>query len=168
MNADGQELVERIEERMRPGSLSKAGFLGPGERLTDVLHEDRETLVRLGLTAREIANGLNALLEPVVRAKLDSGVVGQFRVSIRRYRGRQPCPFLDDTESTRCEAGAHLRLASTDWRIRNLQTRDELGGPGLVVHLIGDHQFFEGHGSPYRVEPAKLARLLGLGPYAGE
>jgi hypothetical protein len=167
MNEDGQQLVERIEKRMRPGSISRAGFLGKDERLADVLREDRETLARLGLNAREIADGLNSLLKPVVGAKLDSGVVGQFRVSIRRYRGRQLCPFLDDVESTRCEAGAGVRLASTDWRIRNLLTRDELAGPGLIVHLIAAHEFFEGHGSPYRVEPEKLARLLGLGPHAG-
>ena len=33
----------------------------------------------------------------------------------------------------------------------------------LSVHLVRRHGFFQGRGSPYRLEPAKLARVLGLG-----
>lgn len=38
--------------------------------------------------------------------------------------------------------------------------------PGLIIHLIREHHFFEGFGSPYRVDPTELARLLELGPCA--
>lgn len=46
----------------------------------------------------------------------------------------------------------------------NRGTGDYLAGPGLIVHLIRDHHFFEGPGSPYRVDPVKAAQVLGLQP----
>jgi hypothetical protein len=40
--------------------------------------------------------------------------------------------------------------------VTNRKTRAEIRGPGLVVHLIRDHHFFEGLLSPSRVDPAQL------------
>lgn len=34
--------------------------------------------------------------------------------------------------------------------------------PGLIVHLVRDHHFFEGKGTPYRLEPTTAARVLEL------
>ena len=51
-------------------------------------------------------------------------------------------------------------------KIRNGDNGFKLAGPGLIVHLIGAHTFFEGFESPYRVEPRALAQLLQLGPFA--
>ena len=49
-----------------------------------------------------------------------------------------------------------------DFLILNRQTGEYVTGPGLIVHLIREHQFFEGSESPYRVEPAKAIQALGL------
>lgn len=43
-----------------------------------------------------------------------------------------------------------------------LQVFIYITGPGLIVHLIRAHQFFEGSESPYRVEPRKAIRVLAL------
>jgi hypothetical protein len=59
-----------------------------------------------------------------------------------------------------------MRLASIDWDIQNTRSRVRLSGPGLIVHLIDVHTFFEGLQSPYRVAPRALAELLELGPFA--
>jgi hypothetical protein len=59
-----------------------------------------------------------------------------------------------------------VRHASVAWHVRNRHTSEELSGPGLIVHLIRAHRFFEGFESPHRVDPLALARVLGLGPYA--
>ena len=55
---------------------------------------------------------------------------------------------------------------SGDWRITNRRTGQELDGPDLIVHLIGAHGFFEGHGTSYRVDPRELTALLELGTFA--
>jgi hypothetical protein len=49
-----------------------------------------------------------------------------------------------------------------DFRIENQRTGETLTGPGLIVHLIREHHFFEGLKSPYRVDPIKLVKVLEL------
>ena len=46
--------------------------------------------------------------------------------------------------------------------ILNRETGESFTGPGLIVHLIREHHFFEGKESPYRVEPEKAVRVLEL------
>ena len=66
--------------------------------------------------------------------------------------GRISCPFRDH------------RAAK-----RNTLARDRAGRQmawtDLSVHLIGAHGFFQGSGSPYRLEPGALAEFLkDMGP----
>jgi len=150
---------------MRPGALSSAGFLGPDERLADVLEKDAQALAALKVTARQVADALAAVLEPIAAGKQTSGQTGHFRIWLKRYKGSPRCPFLDDPKTLRCLAAGGQRLASMDWRIRNLRTGVEEKGPGLLVHLIAGHGFFEGFRSSYRVAPVALARLLEIGPF---
>jgi hypothetical protein len=164
----GDAEIERIEARMRPGGLSSGGFLGPNERLADVLDRDRTTLDDLGLTASALAEALAALLEPPLLARQSAARIGHHSIRLKRYKGSQRCPFLDDPDSIRCEAAGGVRLASVDWRLRNLKSNQEMQGPGLIVHLAAGHSFFEGLGSPYRVEPEALARILEIGPFGRE
>ncbi|WP_344698802.1 hypothetical protein [Sphingomonas limnosediminicola] len=132
----------------------------------DVLDSDQRTLNTLGVTAAQIANTLAQVLEPILLSQRVSGRVGHHDVRLRRYKGSQRCPFLDDSKAIRCEAAGGARLASVDWWVRNHITGERIEGPGLIVHLAAGHGFFEGQRSPYRVEPEKLARVLELGPFA--
>jgi hypothetical protein len=47
---------------MRPGAWSHEGFLGPSERLEDVLRVDRQTLEELELEPGQLADTLDCLL----------------------------------------------------------------------------------------------------------
>jgi hypothetical protein len=69
--------------------------------------------------------------------------------------GVQECPWGPRT-------GNLCGAASRDWRIRNTARDLELSGSDLIVHLIGEHAFFEGPASPYRTDPRALAMLLEL------
>jgi hypothetical protein len=76
------------------------------------------------------------------------------RYSGVRYMGYQICPW-----------GCGVCPGSDlDFRIENERAREVVKGPGLIVHLIREHQFFEGLESPYRVDPVKLVKLLELRP----
>lgn len=145
---------------MRPGEYSQSGFLGPDERLAEVLAADAHALAALDLSAERLAGGLRALLDPVVSVRKSAARIGHHWISLKRYRGFQRCPFEDG-----CGAGIgpDQRFASLDWQVRNLKTLQALKGPGLIVHLIDAHGFFNGTQVPYRVEPGALARLLELG-----
>jgi hypothetical protein len=158
--------LDEIEARMRPGRFSQAGFLGPRERLRDVLAADASELDDLGVSAHALAAQLRTLLEAAVASRSVITPVGQYEVRVQRYKGPQICPFAPQPHENPCPAGGGARFASIDWEIRNTRRHVRLSGPGLIVHLIDAHAFFEGRQSPYRVAPRALAGLLELGPFA--
>jgi len=150
---------------MRPGSFSQSGFLGPRESLRQILYADAETLAELGVTADGLAARLGELLGPAVESKAEVTRIEHYKIRIQRYKGSQICPFAPEPHENPCPGGG-MWLASIDWEIENMRSRVNLSGPGLIVHLIGKHAFFEGLQSPYRVEPRSLAQLLELGRFA--
>lgn len=155
--------IEELESRMRPGALSVSGFLGPHERLEEVLAADERTLSRLGVSPEELGARLDALLTAAESERRRAATVdGRFRVSIDLHPGFQICPWAADPDAGQCTAGGGVRHASVDWTIRNLRTRETLRGPGLLAHLIAAHGFFEGREVPLRVEPEDLVRVLEL------
>ena len=80
-------------------------------------------------------------------------IVGsQLQVFIAQYRGLQECPWG-------CE---YEHWSSFDFLILNRQSCTCVTGPGLIVHLIREHHFFEGLESPYRVDPAEVVQVLEL------
>ena len=70
------------------------------------------------------------------------------------YRGLQECPWS-------CTA---IPWAYFDFLILNRRSGEFITGPGMIVHLIREHQFFEGRESPYRVDPARAIRVLEIAP----
>jgi hypothetical protein len=76
-------------------------------------------------------------------------VGGMLQVFFTVYRGFQPCPWCYDST-----------WGYFDFLILNRRSGEYITGPGLIVHLIREHQFFEGSGSPYRLEPLKAIRVL--------
>jgi len=151
---------------MRPGNFSQTGFLGPDESIRQVLDIDARALGELGVTARMLAERLGELLEAAVASKRTVTRIGDYNIRVQRYKGPQICPFAPQPHENPCPGGGGMRLASIDWDIQNARTRVRLSGPGLIVHLISAHTFFEGLESPYRVAPRALAELLELGPFA--
>ena len=151
---------------MRPGNFSQAGFLGPTESLAHVLDTDAHTLSELGVNAQALADRLGQLLEAAVASKQTVTRLGHYEVRLQRYKGVQICPFAPQPHENPCPAGGGVRFASIDWDIRNTRTGSRTSGPGLIVHLIAAHSFFEGPQSPYRVAPRALAEVLEVGPFA--
>lgn len=179
------------EELMRPGRLSKMGFLGPSESLETVLTRDTQTLQRLGLTHEDVASAIERVIlsvleqrrelttdehrktmtdlpnlyrpETIPRFTLDSmprtdqgWLVGRFHLFTRSYRGLQECPWACEMEPD---------WSSFDFLILNRRTGEFFTGPGMAVHLIRAHHFFEGLGTPFRVDPARAVRVLELAPH---
>ena len=225
---------------MRPGRWSRAGFLGPTERVHDVIERDARAVLALGVTHAQIAGALDRLLdgassayEPrIARAArraheqmliagtqmldgeavldlepslddivrlLDRGelplegqgaMIDGLQVFLKVYLGYQSCPWtmlrhpycaaeppcpmqVSCVKSVRmlspvigatlpCTGGVTFRHGDRDFLIIDRGRRSYLRGSGLLPHLIREHRFFEGEHSPYRLDPARAARLLGL------
>lgn len=84
-------------------------------------------------------------------------LVDRHHVFVTQYRGLQECPWG-------CDLG-HDTDSSLDLLVVNRDTADSFTCPGLAAHLIRCHHFFEGVGTPFRTDPAKVARVLGLGAH---
>jgi hypothetical protein len=146
-----------IEQKMRPRNCSVLGFLGANERLGDVLKKDDETVKRLGLTHGKIAERIEYFIRAINGRPQREGklVDGNYLVSGNSWRGGQECPWGD--------AGPFMRYSNLDLSIVNRTTGEKINLPGGIVHLITEHQFYEGEASPYRVDPEKAARVLDIG-----
>lgn len=155
--------IAELEAQMRAGHMSGGGFLGATDSLPATLEKDRKTLDRLGLSAAELADALERVLLLGMDHywEHDEGQqVGKFVILIAAYRGFQECPWG-------CPAEICKQFGFVDFTLTNTETGESIQGPGLITHLIRDHEFFEGPGSPYRVDPETLARVLGLALRSG-
>jgi hypothetical protein len=181
--------ISELERRMRPGAYSQKGFLGRTESLEAVVAQDEQTLHVLGVSHEQIAAALERVLQsvddqsdqlysegkhdevfkreegpfPHIRAghlpNPDVGylVGGNLQVFVERWRGFQNCPW---------QCAEPIRWAYLDFLLLNRESGKCLTGPGMIVHLIRAHHFFEGRKSPYRVDPEEAIQVLELAPEA--
>ncbi|MDX9867509.1 MAG: hypothetical protein RBT78_06250, partial [Kiritimatiellia bacterium] len=140
-----------IQDRMRPGVITRDGLLGNDRRpLRDILEADEAEVHRLGLSHAAVAARMRALRdagaeglgEPVT-------VLDHFEVRVDSVRGLLPCPF------------PHEGLCRKEFvDVRNLRSGERVTYTEINIHMIEAHGFYEGAGSPFRQEPAALARVL--------
>lgn len=152
--------IADLEADMRPGAQSDVGsdkgFLGAGESLLAVLAADNATVVEdLGLTHQELARPLRVLAAVALkRFDRDAGKSTvnyqgrRFSVTLKQWKGYQLSPFRDDTQT------------DTDVELVNLGTGEKLGYSLLVPDMIERYGFYEGTGTPYRVDPKQVVKVL--------
>lgn len=78
----------------------------------------------------------------------------RLQVFVQRWRGMQECPW----------GCGYPPGANFDFLLLNREIGVFVTGPGMITHLIREHHFCEGRESPYRVDPIRLAMVLGLSP----
>jgi hypothetical protein len=152
--------VADLEKDMRPGAksdvASEKGFLGPDEKLLDVLAMDNRTVVEeLGLTHQELARHLHNLAAIGFWQQKHNREGGEFVYHGRRFKvvvlttkGTQPSPFKDGTTS------------GSDATVENLETGKKLEYALLVPMMIERYGFYEGKGTPWRVDPKQVVEVL--------
>lgn len=141
---------KEVLERMRPGVITARGFLGRDERsLADIIQGDEEAFRRLGLEFDATAARLQAWKEAGSRGLGEPLTVeGRFLVRTGDARGVLPCPFEDGV------------FHKNSVEVKDTRTGDLIIYSDLSVHLLGVHHFCQGRGSPFRLDPEVLARML--------
>ncbi len=147
--------MDRIQEKMQPGVYTRDGFLGTDRRkLIDILIEDDEAVKRMDLTHQRIAERLIGLRDAGMRGLGEFiNVEPHYEVRVVSVRGKLPCPFGDPGI-----------FPKTNTVVRNTKLDRELTFTDLHIHMVGSHGFYEGKGSPFRLEPAELAEVLEIEP----
>ena len=173
------ESEEELLRRLWPQKDIKFGYLGQNENLGQIIQDDATTLVRLRLSHEQIAIAIEELF-----ASDDHEVNGN--PITRVYNIHSPeCPWGDfqttfispdflvteiiiwnfrvcPTEILeRHKKHLPLIIHTNDYPII-LENNYGIIFSDLHPHLIREHQFFEGRETPYRVDPERITRYLGL------
>ena len=88
-----------------------------------------------------------------------------FSVATMNWGGSQGCPFgkfrksIEEMGHPCCPSGYR------DYRITNARG-EYLDVSMLGIGMIARHGFFQGPGSPYRIDPKRVCQVLNLGPYS--
>jgi hypothetical protein len=145
--------MDRIQEKMQPGIYTRDGFLGTDRRkLIDILIEDDEAVKRMDLTHRRIAERMIELRDAGMRGLGEFiNVEPHYEVRVISVRGKLPCPFGDPGI-----------FPKTNTVVHNTELDREVTFTDLHIHMVGSHGFYEGKGSPFRLEPAELAAVLDI------
>ncbi len=140
--------IAQLEAGMRPDKLSMGGFLGRNESLLSVLAADNDFVLGKGLTHQQLAEPLQFAL-----ACPDSHFTWRGTPMVayfEEWRGSQSSPFNDGTQSNR------------DVVITNLDTGHSLSCACLLPDMIERYGFYEGRGTPYRLEPQDVISTFEL------
>jgi hypothetical protein len=120
-------------------------------RLGEILTDDQDGVHALGLTHEEVADRLDALGR-VARGRLGDSVEVEDRYDVVAYesRGMIPCPW------------AHPQglFRKSHFELRDQKNGETLKWTDLSLHLIREHGFYQGRGSPYRLEPRIIKEVL--------
>ncbi|MDD2227829.1 MAG: hypothetical protein PHY48_00270 [Candidatus Cloacimonetes bacterium] len=142
---------QRIRARMLPGAITLSGFIGKDKRaLYAIISADEQELERLGKTAEELADRMLYFTDASFSTFDGTITVDEhYIVETEVTRGKLPCPFAH---------GGVFRKAIT--KLTNTKNNTTASWSFLNIHLIKEHHFFEGKGSTFRIEPAKLVEVL--------
>jgi len=127
------------------------GFLGNDTRyLNDIIATDKETLDKLEITQEDIAERMDHFTQKAFESYDEAIIIDdKFEIEYRSVRGRVICPFP--------EPGSYPKGFI---KLTNLENSITVNWTPLNIHLIKKHGFFEGKGSPSRLEPEILAKAL--------
>ena len=143
--------LDHIQQQMRPGVITREGFLGTDPRhLGDILIADNATVNRLGVTHKAIATRMQELRDHAARGLGEFiSVPPHFEVRVDGVRGKLPSPF-----------GPEGLFPKTNTTVRNTALDKEIIFTDLQIHLIANHGFYQGRGGTYRLDPELLVALL--------
>ncbi len=141
---------KKIQENMGTGIITASGFLGDDKRsITDIIEEDEEMMRHYKLDYEEVTARLSFFIE---EGKKGLGefitVEDKWLVRTEEARGHLPCPFGDGLQ----------RKITCEIVLEEKGTR--LLFSTFSLHLLKEHHFHQGKGSPFRIEPSVLREVL--------
>ncbi|MBN1153374.1 hypothetical protein JXB12_00485 [candidate division KSB1 bacterium] len=141
-----------IEKNFKLGAITKDGFMGDDVRhVHDIIQHDAMTLEKLGISSGELAARMQFFIDLGKEAIENIVDWNEYTIQVIWSRGMLPCPFG--------EPRLHHKIFI---ELRNNKLNKSIRYTQLNVHLIREHGFFEGKGSPFRLEPEELVEVLSL------
>jgi hypothetical protein len=143
--------TNKLERMLRSSKLAAGGFMGDDSRsLAEVVDADTSELSRLGHTAEQVASRMQEITD-TAKGGLGTWVrTGEnSRAVVDEARGSAICPWP--------HSGRFVKRVTT---LERLDSGAAIRWSDLNIHMIAEHNFFEGKGSTFRIEPAKLIDVI--------
>jgi hypothetical protein len=142
---------KKLESILKSSKFSSSGFLGSDTRnLWEIIDDDAAEVARSGKTMEEIAARMQYITDAGAEGLGDWVEIDhKLRVTVDDNRGVVPCPWPH-----------HVRCLKRITTVNNSENRTSIRWSELNIHLIKEHGFFEGKGSPFRLEPAALIMTI--------
>lgn len=169
---------ETIVDLMRSEKFCTARFLGANEDLDERIEKDKKELESHGISKKQICDVLKSALKvyskeynkkPGHMKLFNSSIKGDFVFHLdgSMFLGSQRCPY-DMNENQTCNnerftCAHYIRIVK--YKRMNFDEPLEIFSFGsLNIHLIEEHDFFEGKHLAYRLCPRKIIKFFGLEP----
>lgn len=143
---------KKLDEILRSSRLVAGGFMGCDTRsVSEIVDADEVKLSKLGFTRKQVAERMRQITN-IAKTGLGTWVRidESLEAKIDEARGLLVCPWP--------HPGTFLKRITS---IRQTETGASIQWSDLNIHLIGEHGFFEGRGSNFRIEPAELVAIIG-------
>ena len=143
--------TRRLEQMLRSSKLVAGGFMGTDYRsVGEIIDADTNELSRLGYSAEQIVSRMQTITN-TAKAGFENWVRidDKHQAVVVEARGFTICPWP--------HSGHCAKRVTTVERLDSGQT---IHYSDLNIHMIGRHGFFEGKGSPFRIEPEKLVAVV--------
>ncbi len=146
---------QELESMLKSSKFSSSGFMGADRRnLWEIIDADAAEVAKAGKTMEEVAIRMQQITAAGVEGLGEWIKISEsLQVMVDDNRGVIPCPWPH-----------HVRCLKRITTVRNVQTDTTLRWSELNIHLIREHGFFEGKGSPFRIEPVALIEMIFAAP----
>ena len=144
---------QKLYENLQPSKFSSEGFLGTDTRpVNEIIADDLQTIENLGITKERLVSVLKDIYEKA-KNSLGAEIIIAPNTIVRFYEsmGRIPSPFKGDGVFEKGEAVVTDKNSGKTSIIT-----------ALSINLIEKHDFFQGKGSRYRVDPAEIVQILNI------
>ena len=146
----------KAQANMQPGEITSDGFLGDDDRpLVDIIAADESAMAAEGASFDEAAKKMHYLMNEG-RKGLEEPVTvdDKWIVRVSEARGFLASPFEDGIFR---KVNAQVELAPG-----GKGTGEILWFSELSIHLMEKHHFLQGRGSPFRLDPTKIKKVLDI------
>ena len=142
---------DKIQQQMQPGIIALDGFLGDDKRkLIDIIASDNTKVRKLNRTHSDIASKMEHFKEKGLAGLGEFITLDEhFEVKVESVRGLLPSPF-----------GGKGMYGKVNTTVVNKTKNRQITYTDLHIHFVADHAFYEGKGSPFRLEPVDLIEIL--------
>ncbi|MEN6386849.1 MAG: hypothetical protein ABFD79_16840 [Phycisphaerales bacterium] len=143
--------IEKLEKILNSSAIVSGGFMGTDTRdLYEIIAADLSELAGLGITITKLVSRMKEITAAAIPALGNWTNIDEKRhARVDEAKGRLTCPW------------PHLgRFEKRITFVENIHTGEIVKWTDLNIHLIETHNFFEGKGSPYRIELKEIVKNI--------